>query len=194
MVGSLQGLGLVHTQMLTSDGTSLQKSCIPSEQEVYEIHLTNAPSDRFLPCAEWTLLPGPTSRKMWQVSLQSDEKLASLLVLWVKKFPHKWGWLGLFAGISGVRCLIHIKAPWASVSLINKISTQDATSPNVPHSLGTIVLSAMGENSLPRLSCDRGAQTWVRMGQTIKPHAKNLCVLVPLNNPWGRLFSYFSFL
>lgn len=41
-----------YTPKRSSDGTSLQKSCIPSEQEVYEIHLTSFPSGRFLPCAE----------------------------------------------------------------------------------------------------------------------------------------------
>lgn len=51
-----------YTCKCSSDCTRLYGGC-PNEQRVYETHLTNVPSDRFLPYAEWILLHGPTSRE-----------------------------------------------------------------------------------------------------------------------------------
>lgn len=75
--------------------------CCPKEQKVYETHLTNVPSCRFLPCAEWTLLCEPASRKSVLSAFEQQRLGPYSCILCIKKSPCIWGSPSVCSGIPG---------------------------------------------------------------------------------------------
>lgn len=91
--------GLVHTRTLIWWLSLYERG--PSEQRVYETHLTNVPAGSFLPCAEWTLLHEPTSRKSGLSAFEQQRLGPYSCVLSINFFLCIWGWPRACAGLPG---------------------------------------------------------------------------------------------
>lgn len=101
--------GLLHTHTLIW-WLSLYKPC-PNEQRVYETHLTDVPGGRFLPCAEWTLLHEPTSRKSG-LSAFKQQRLGPCSVSCVWNFSMYLRSAKCMCRNSWRRCIRHA-GPWS---------------------------------------------------------------------------------
>lgn len=108
--------GLFHARMLIWWLGLYERG--PNEQKVYETHLTNVPAGRFLPCAEWTLLHEPTSRKS-ALSVFEQQRLGPYSCVLNIIFSTHLRLAKSMCRNSWRRCTRHIKLPGPWSHLLN---------------------------------------------------------------------------